>query len=238
MAWGGRGSRSLGERLSTSVLLILLGALASTVGIYAFATGKTLPDLLGKGPGHTRSANSPSAGPSPTRPTTRHTAVARSSHKPATVRPTAKTSALSPPITSSPLPSTCAPVANPVVNGLAAPSAAEIESCIKQRAIDANLADYGLNDSNLGKPATLQIEVGAGDYTYQLIAADNSCQPTTLATVYPGESATVHLYFGAMWDFDYPGEKWDPAGPSPIGPENLNTYIFEQQTATVTVTAG
>jgi hypothetical protein len=123
------------------------------------------------------------------------------------------------------------------VNGLAAPSSGEIKSCIQQRAIDTNLADYGLNNSNLGQPATLKINVGAGDYTYQLIAANSSCQPVTLSTVYPGQSATVQLYFGAMWDFDYPGEKWDPGGPSPIGPSSLNTYIFEQQTATVTVTA-
>src|SRR5262249_32249580 len=159
------------------------------VGIFTFATGKDLPAILGKGTERIPSANSPSAHPPQSTPTTRRTAIAGSSHKPTMRRPTAKAGAPPTPTTMVTLPPTNAPAVNPVVNGLSAPSSAEIKACIQQRALDTNLADYGLNDANLGEPATLKIKVGVGDYTYRLIAADSSCQPTTLVTVYPGQSA-------------------------------------------------
>jgi hypothetical protein len=222
MPKGARGSRSLGERLASNPWIVSLGVVAAVVGIAAFVTGKNLPDFFAKRATHQAPVTSRS-------PMVIHTADA-------SPRPSAKRT-----ISESPAPSQAntpalIPPAGSTWYGLTAPTVAEIKSCIQQRANDTNLADYGLNDANLGTAATLHISVAAGDYTYRLIAADSSCQPETVVTVGPGQTATVHLYFGAMWDFDYPGEQWVPGDPSPIGPDQLGPFIFSKPTTTITIT--
>jgi hypothetical protein len=227
---GGR-SRSLGERLSTSALLILFGALAGVVGLVVFVTGKNLPDLLGKAPAPVPTASSPGLGPTQrTTPATGRSSASSTTHAPS---PTYTSQVKSP----LPNPPASAKAVRPIAPVLLAPSLNEIKACIRQLGLRGmSLADDGLNDSNLGRPATLHIKVGLGDYTYRLIAADSSCHPTTLVTVSPGQSATVHIYFGAMWDFDYPGESWVPEDDSPTGPLFLGPFIFSKPTTVITTT--
>jgi hypothetical protein len=219
-------SRSLGERLASNPWLIAIGVIASVFGIASFMTGKNLPDFTHKAvasPGASTSVTAPSSARSSPN-TSAKSAPSKSGASSARIKPDYSNRS-----------SPAAP-ASPAWHGLTAPSAAEIKSCIQQRGIDTNLADYGLNDSNLGNSATLRIKVDTSGNTYRLIAADSACQPVTLVTVGPGQSATVHLYFGAMWDFEPPGSNWAPGGPSPLGPDRLTTFEFWDH-ATVTVSA-
>lgn len=223
---GGK-SRSLGDRLSTNALLILLGALAAVVGLVVFVTGKNLPDLLGKTSAPVPTVSSSGLG---TTPETGRSSASSTTHAPS---PTYTSQVKSP----LPNPPASAKAVRPIAPILLAPSLTEIKACIQQRGLRGmSLADDGLNDSNLGRPATLHIKVGLGDYTYRVIAADSSCHPTTLVTVSPGQSATVHIYFGAMWDFDYPGESWGPGAASPMGPLYLGPFIFSKPTTVITTT--
>ncbi len=223
---GGGTSRSLGERLATSTVLVLLGAVAAVIGIVVFVTGKNLPDLVHRTPAHAGTRGSPA--PSARRTATVHPSASRSA------RPSPTKGAKGTP--SARQPGTAVRPSLPTILSLPAPSLAEMKLCFRQLMPGWTLSQFGLNDGNLGQPATLHIQVGLGDYTYQLIAADGSCQPETLVTVAPGQAATVHIYVGALWDFDYPGENWSPEGPSPTSPDLKGEFIFNKPTTTITAT--
>jgi len=226
----GGSSRPLGERLANNLPLVIIAAISAIIGIVVFVTGKNLPDLL-----TTSAAQHSSGRPSVSTPTLVSSTPGRAPNStaepisPPSQTPTAKPSGGR---------SSTNPV-SPVVRDLAVPDLAEIKACFQQlEGPGFTLADEDLNDDNLGKPATLHIVVSSRDKTYRLIAADSTCHPTTLATVGPGQTATVREYFGAMWDFVRGTDSWGPTGEGPLGPLRLGPFDYEIQPTKITITTG
>jgi hypothetical protein len=139
----------------------------------------------------------------------------------------------------SPAPATSVSLAKPsavtaaAIRVIPVPPIAEIKSCFSAVVSPYfNLSDYGLTDSNLGRPIQLHVSISPSDHYYKVMTEDSGCHPLQLEVLQPGETATYTLYVGAWYDIYGPGDTYLPGAPGPIAPVTTQPDTWDSKQTT------